>query len=507
MTKAGTGRAIRVVVVSGLVLWFAATVLVPAVLTNAGNVVYLRGVMHDGETEALPSPVAERTRRLYEAALSWNDAYAPGRRALNRLLARQRQWTDLQASYGRLRDDEVPPILAGIWRSLATNPAEDGDPRYDHMCTAVVRWLGPASGQRSATDLARLLRCQQWLGRDAEVAAGDWLDRFPDAPASDATMLRCLVAESWQRSRGAAQSEVGTLSCASPFDGRKEGRWSDAVTPALAYPVRQVDREGRFLVGVVVNPVDLDLGLPVATHFYWAAPPRAGEPWPATSQVHVTFARAINRVPNAGFAYERLLGAPTVGVLPIGYVRDLYGAPRSTRGLPANEGPDGGSALVLDNAAQPAGSSSGLTSYAFPVSAPDVYLQGAAVRNQGAGLFIGRSWVSVRGTHEYDYLPTAGLHGWERVAALTVPPPGTRTGEVWLINYEKPGTASFDQLFMLPLPPAAKPAGRALPRSRSNAPTAARRRGTETRGRRAGSPDMVNSRSSSPDHSQFTQLP
>lgn len=402
----------------------------------------------------------------------WQDAIATGNEAL--------RWTTdssivSQASYitalayKAMGNSRL--ALASLWRSLASGPGVIGDPRYNLVCQLVLVNLGTeTSTSLAGRTFADELRCLQWLGRDRSVVERGtaWLVA-PLRASGDTTetmnLIQCLVWESSSRlgsqsaTGGALVSQSSTLGCDFPFPGTLQAVWPPpALTAMLTYKVDQPTANGRYLLAVVANPLDLDLGLPVAMQFYWlaSAPPDAVQPG---TEVTVSFARETNLAPDANFAYEHFLRLPLQAVLPIGYVRDMYYAPPATHTLAtATVGSHDQEVLRLDNQDGPASASSGLTSYSFPVDDRREYVQGGLVSSTDANPLIGRAWAGPHIPETYSYVPSSSLmNGWTRIAGLVRPPRGATSGVIWLLNFRALGLATFSQLLYVPIPDTAWP--------------------------------------------------
>lgn len=340
--------------------------------------------------------------------------------------------------------------LRALWRSVSARPGSNSDTRYAMLARLIIRQV-LSDGRLDALpwqQFAYVLRCRQWLGEhEAVVAAGQqWLRASSDVARQPAgvSVVRCLVEESLS-TRTLRKPNSDVRPCLPASGDIRDAASVRSVGLTILYPVKDRLPDGRFLVAVAVNRVDLELGLPVAAYFYWSSV--------GTSVDHVTFLREANRAPNAGFEYDRVLGGPEHDAIPLGYERDIYHAGPGTRALGVWDAVDGQVVLELRNQALGTAGASGLASFAFCVNPSMVYVQGGRVRAAHAGLYLGRAWITNPRRETYGYTATLDQCDWKLVGGLVTPPSEAEAASIWALNYHAEGTAAFDDLIFLPIPP------------------------------------------------------
>jgi tetratricopeptide (TPR) repeat protein len=371
-------------------------------------------------------------------------------------------------SDAHLRSGDAGLALAYLWLSLSAEPGSVDDGRYDDVCRLVVSQLTSQARDlrlSSDRDTLYLLRCYQRLGQHAAVVrvGEEWEDQARRGALEGPSIrhVRCLAAESRRAmdgsvGSGADSAEAGLIrECVMPFTGPMSGPAdvADSLMPTYALTSRVC--QGSALVSARVNALDLELGLPPAVHLYWTNSQPVAKPDDGTDDLTVTYARVKNLAPNAGFEFHGLgpslpSAVERTGIL--GYARDIYAAPESTRALGAR-GSDGpfGAALLLEN--REGVLSSGLSSYPVPVRPGSTYLQGGYVRSADGGLLLGRRWITAPPREDYGYVEGVQVQSDWRPAAAVLKPPTDATGvETWLLNFRSRGIAAFDQVVFLELP-------------------------------------------------------
>lgn len=217
------------------------------------------------------------------------------------------------------------------------------------------------------------------------------------------------------------------------------------------YEVRQPTAlaDGWTLLGYDVDEEALEAGAPLDLLLWWEGPegeqPK-GESWVRAGNGWLQWQHVLNLAPNAGFEW----GAQENG-LPIGYVREVYGAvPGSVSVQVRRRSKQMSNVLVLDNSAS---DKVGIEACPTPVASNELYLMAGWKWDAGSGN-IGRLCGgpdSPRAPYYVAHLredePRAR---WLHFADLNEPQPGRKvtTCSTFLLNYQTHGLALWDNIVL-----------------------------------------------------------
>ena len=234
---------------------------------------------------------------------------------------------------------------------------------------------------------------------------------------------------------------------------------SSTGQPIVLHPTYPVNQEG--LIGYEVDPLQVELGLPLDMILFYQKGKAPLKKILAIQNADLLFYQTVNLSPDPGFEYAMLQRKTQAHEVLPAYARDIYGASSNAQQIvwadrPAVPGRDSktvrSSVLTLTNQHNPF-YKSGVASFDRLILPNQMYLQGGWIKSENGSGYIGRYWYGTARVPPYDYaIDNYRSANWLYVSQVVQSPADAYALDLWLLNFETPGDASFDNLVFIALP-------------------------------------------------------